>query len=349
MNVESDEISRILNASRHRRKNRHSALSTPALFISPTWRHDLEIEEDLVEEVARVYGYDKIAEELPPAFGAGEYQPNEIRKSHLRRTLADLGFDEAISYSFIDTKNDGKFDLIPGFVNENLEDKYISLRDSIIEGATRMRPTLIPGLLDAVRANFNQRQKNIGLFEIGKVFAASNQENDLPVERELFALILTGSETFQNRAMAVRELDFYDAKGALESSALEFAPMEAGHLRKGQSAAVSYKNKTVGSIGRLADEIAQSYKFKQPVFVAEIDLQAILESDEQEVFYRPLPTFPSIQRDVSLIIKRDKNFAEIIKLLACWFCLIFFYIAFGIICPKSSLICAEMYFTNVFP
>ena len=181
---------------------------------------------------------------------------------------------------------------------------------------------LIPGLLDAVRANFNQRQKNIGLFEIGKVFAASNQENDLPVERELFALILTGSETFQNRAMAVRELDFYDAKGALENaaealniSALEFAPMEAGHLRKGQSAAVSYNNKTVGSIGRLADEIAQSYKFKQPVFVAEIDLQAVLEADEQEVFYRPLPTFPSIQRDVSLIVKRDKNFAEIKKFI----------------------------------
>ena len=322
LEVESDEISRILNALGIKDKN--SALSTQhsALFISPTWRHDLEIEEDLVEEVARVYGYDNIAEKLPPAFGAGEYQPNEMRKIHLRRTLADLGFDEAISYSFIDTKNDGKFDLIPAFINENLEDKYISLRDSIIEGAMRMRPTLIPGLLDAVRANFNQRQKNIGLFEIGKVFAASNQENDLPVERELFAMILTGSETFQNRAMAVRELDFYDAKGALESAAeamniaaLEFAPMDAGHLRKGQSAAVSYKNKVVGSIGRLADEIAQSYKFKQPVFVAEIDLQAILESDEQDVFYRPLPTFPSIQRDVSLIIRRDKTFAEIKKFI----------------------------------
>ena len=320
LEVESNEISRILKALGIVVKN--SALNTQhsAHYHSPTWRHDLHIEEDLVEEVARVFGYDKIAEELPPAFGAGEYQPNEMRKSQLRQTLANLGFDEAITYSFIDTKNDNRFDLIPDFVDENLEDKYISLRDSIIEGATRMRPTLIPGLLDAVRTNFNQRQKNIGLFEIGKVFAASNKENDLPVERELFAMILTGSQTYQNRAMAVRELDFYDAKGALESatqalniSDLEFAPTDAGHLRKGQSATVTYKNKTVGTIGRLADEIAQSYKFKQPVFIAEVDLQTILEAEEQEVFYRHLPNFPSIQRDISLIVKRNKNFAEIKK------------------------------------
>ena len=76
------------------------------IFLSPSWRHDIAIEEDLVEEVARIVGYDKIGEELPPAFGAGEYQPTEKRKKNLRQTLADLGFDEAISYSFIDTKHD---------------------------------------------------------------------------------------------------------------------------------------------------------------------------------------------------------------------------------------------------
>ena len=87
----------------------------------------------------------------------------------------------------------------------------------------------------------------------------------------------------------------------------------AAHLRKGQSANVFYKNTNVGSIGRLAEEIAQKFKFKQPVFVAEIDLQTVLESGEQEVFYQPLPSLPSVQRDVSLIVKRDKTFAEIKK------------------------------------
>ncbi len=322
LEVETEEILRILNALGIKEKNSAPSIQHSALFVSPSWRHDIAIEEDLVEEVARIYGYDKIAEELPPAFGAGEYQPNEMRKFHLRQTLANIGFDEAISYSFIDTKADEKFDLIPDFVSENLDEKFVSLRDSIIEGATRMRPTLISGLLDAVRTNLNYNRRNVRLFEIGKVFAASSKENDLPVERELFALVLTGNETFQNKASAVREFDFYDAKGALECAAdalnihaLEFSPVEAKHLRKGQAASVFYKNKKVGTIGRISDEIAQTYKFKQPVFIAEIDLETVLTDGAQEVFYRPLPVFPSIQRDVSLVVKRNKTFADIKKFI----------------------------------
>lgn len=322
LDVETVEILRILNALGIEEKNSGLSTQHSALFVSPTWRHDIAIEEDLVEEVARIVGYDNIGEELPPARSAGEYQPNEIRKFHLRQTLANLGFDEAISYSFIDTEQDEIFGLIPALISENLDEKYVSLQDSIIEGATRMRPTLLPELLKAVRANLNQRQRNIRLFEIGKAFAMSNQENALPIERELFSLVLTGSETFQNKAAAIREFDFYDAKGALETaadalnlSAFEFSVSDAKHLQKGQSANVLYKNKNVGTIGRLANSIAENYKFKQPVFVAEIDLEAVLKSGEQEVFYRPLPNLPSVQRDVSLIIKRDQNFAEIKKFI----------------------------------
>lgn len=320
LEVENEEISRILNALGIEKKNTELSTQHSALFIAPTWRHDIAIEEDLVEEVARVYGYDKIAEELPPAFGAGEYQPNEMRKFQLRQTLATLGFDEAISYSFIDTKADETFELVPDFVSENRDEKFVSLKDSIIEGATRMRPTLLAGLLDAVRTNFNRSQRNLRLFEIGKAFAASEKENELPVERELLALVLTGSETLQNKAMGVREFDFYDAKGALEAAAealnlseLEFSPVDVKHLRRGQAARISYRNNPVGTIGRLADEIAQSYKFKQPVFVAEIDLETALGAGEREVFYRPLPSLPSVQRDISLLVGRDKSFAEIKK------------------------------------
>lgn len=320
LEVENEEISRILNALGIEKKNTELSTQHSALFIAPTWRHDIAIEEDLVEEVARVYGYDKIAEELPPAFGAGEYQPNEMRKFQLRQTLATLGFDEAISYSFIDTKADETFELVPDFVSENRDEKFVSLKDSIIEGATRMRPTLLAGLLDAVRTNFNRSQRNLRLFEIGKAFAASEKENELPVERELLALVLTGSETLQNKAMGVREFDFYDAKGALEAAAealnlseLEFSPVDVKHLRRGQAARISYRNNPVGTIGRLADEIAQSYKFKQPVFVAEIDLETVLGAGEREIFYRPLPSLPSVQRDISLLVGRDKSFAEIKK------------------------------------
>lgn len=109
LDVKFDEILRILNALGVESK----IAPESRIFVAPTWRHDLNIEEDLVEEVARIVGYDKIGEELPPAFGAGEYQPNETRKFHLRQTLSNLGFDEALSYSFIDAKHDSTFALVP--------------------------------------------------------------------------------------------------------------------------------------------------------------------------------------------------------------------------------------------
>ncbi len=321
LEVKEVEILKILNVLGFEVKDQSEIANRKSqIFLSPSWRHDVSIEEDLVEEVARIVGYDKIAEELPRATSAGEYQPTESRKKSLRNTLAALGFDEAISYSFIDTRNDGKFDLIPKLVAENLDEKFVTLEDSIIEGATRMRPSLLSGLLDAVRTNLNHQKRDLKLFEIGKVFSASEKENDLPNERELFALVLTGNETLQNKTMPVREFDFYDAKGALEAatgalnlSSLDFEPKNVSHLRRGQSAEISLNGKAAGTIGRLNDEIASVYKFRQPVFVAEVDLQTLLESKEQTVVYQPLPVYPSIVRDVSLVVKRSVSFAEIKK------------------------------------
>jgi phenylalanyl-tRNA synthetase beta chain len=314
LEVKFDEILRILNALGLESK----IAPESRIFIAPTWRHDLTIEEDLVEEVARIVGFDKIEEKLPPSLGAGEYQPDEIRKFQLRQTLANLGFDEALSYSFIDAKHDTTFALIPEFVHENLDEKFVTLQDSIIEGAVRMRPTLLTGLLDAVRTNLNFQNRNLRLFEIGKVFSASSKENELPNERELFALVVTGSETLENKAFAAREFDFYDAKGALESAVgathgppLEFAAKDVRHLRKGQSAEIRLGGRTVGTIGRLSDEIAAGYKFRQPVFVAEIDLETILAQKQEPAQYRPLPVYPSIERDVSVLVKRSVSFAEI--------------------------------------
>ncbi len=315
LNVENEEILRILEALgiKSKIKNQKSKI-----FVSPSWRHDIAIEEDLVEEVARIVGYEKIADEIPPATSSGAYQPNEPRKKLLRQTLANQGFDEAISYSFIDTKHDETFDFVPNFVNENIGKKFVSLQDSIIEGSTRMRPSLLSGLIEAVRTNFNHQKRDLKLFEIGKVFAASTEESSLPDERELLSMILTGNETLENKAMAVRALDFYDVKGALETAVnalnlpdLEFVAKEVKHLQKGQSAEIRLNENPVGTIGRLSEEISANYKFKQPVFVAEIDLQSLLKAEQQGVFYYPLPKFPSIVRDISLLIKRSLSFAEV--------------------------------------
>jgi phenylalanyl-tRNA synthetase beta chain len=328
LEIPEAEIDRILNALGIEKQSQ-IANQKSQIFTVPSWRHDISIEQDLVEEVARIYGYDKIGSELPPTQSAGEYQPTENRKKFLRTAMSNLGFDEAISYSFIKPETDETFELISGLVDENADEKFVTLQDSIIEGAVRMRPSLLSGLLDSVKTNFNYQRKDLKLFELGKVFASQSPKSEvqsprsdsrLPQERELFSIVLTGNETYDSKAVTGKELDFYDAKGALEIALnainlpkLHFSAKDVKHLRKGQSAEISLGGKTVGTIGRINDSIAESYKFKQPVFVAEIDLQTLFKSAEQNVFYKPLSKFPSKWIDVSLLVKRTTPFAEIVQ------------------------------------
>lgn len=288
------------------------------IFTSPSWRHDIAIEEDLVEEVTRHAGYENIADELPPAFGAGEYQHNELREKRLRDTLTNMGFDEAISYSFIDTRHDEVFEIIPGLLDTKRKDTLVTLRDSVIEGAVRMRPSILPGLLDALRLNLNYQRRDLKLYELGKVFAAGSSEDGLPNEQELFALAITGGEISQNKNLALREHDFYDAKGAIEAAlasagvgSIIFAAADVKHLRRGQSAVISLNGEAIGYVGRLAAEIAAGYKFKQPVYVGELNLQAALAEPQQQAVYAPLAKYPAISRDVTFTAKRDVTFDSI--------------------------------------
>lgn len=293
------------------------------ILSSPSWRHDIAIEEDLVEEIARHAGYENIAEELPPAFGAGEYQPSEERERKLRSALADLGHIEALSYSFIDQRHDGIFEIVPGLIDAEAEEPFVTLQDSVIEGALRMRPSILPGLLDAVRLNINHKQRDIKLFEIGKVFAAQRSEDGLPNEQKLLAIAITGSEAVAGHAKSDRQLDFYDLKGSLEAalhslgiSNAAFSPASVKHLRNGQSAAISLGGGVIGYLGRLDDALAGQYKFKQPIYVAEIDLSTALAAAAEPRVYQPLPKYPAVVRDVSFVVERSIGFADIRNAIA---------------------------------
>jgi phenylalanyl-tRNA synthetase beta chain len=285
-------------------------------FKVPSWRQDVAIEEDLVEEVARHTGYDKIKTQLPPASLAGEYHSSERRKRALRQAMLGRGFDEAINLSFTERTDD--FDLIPAFAGCG-QDSVVKLTNPIIENASSMRQTLLAGLLNSIRHNFNHGIRDVSLFETGRVFAVI-QPGQLPLEREAFALAATGGALESNRAQADRELDFLDLKGALESAIaamnlppLDFENAAVKHLRPGQSASINIEGARVGSIGRLADPLAAGYKFRQPVFVTEVDLSALLEVKELPVLYSPLPRFPSIARDVSLLVDRKTTVAELLQ------------------------------------
>ena len=290
-------------------------------FIAPTWRVDVEREEDLVEEVARHTGYEKITTELPPSGLAGEYQPSERKRRALRQALVAASFDEAISFSFINAEHDGRFELLPNFVQgDEDENSFVTLTNPIIEGATRMRPTLLSGMLDALRHNFNYGTRDVRLFETGRIFAANREHGEIPMEREAFALIATGAAVEEGRAGASRELDFYDLKGAIESGVdamnlkpLRFEAARVKHLRDGQAARITTDDgKALGTIGRLDEQVASLYKFRQPVYVAEVDLSALLEMEERTILYTPLSRYPSVIRDISLLVSRRVTLAEML-------------------------------------
>ncbi len=310
--VGKDEIDRILTKLGFVGDN----ISGPAMgYMVPSWRIDVEQEEDLVEEVARHKGYKGIASELPPSNMAGEYQPIEMQQRLLRRALNAFGYDEAINFSFVRAEN--QFELIPTFARRG--DQAVELENPIIEDASSMRRTLVPGLLDSLRTNLNHGIRDVRLFEIGRIFGGA-AGGDLPEERLSLAMIATGSAVQQNAAQVTRELDLFDVKGALESALdwmnipqLVYKSATAPHLRKGQAGAIqTVKGKRIGTIGRLAEDIATAYKFRQPVYVLELDLSELLASGEKLVQYTRLPKYPSVVRDLTLLVDRDVTFAALV-------------------------------------
>jgi phenylalanyl-tRNA synthetase beta chain len=287
-------------------------------FVVPGWRVDVSLEEDLVEEIARHVGYVHIGSELPPSSMAGEYQPAELKRRKLRRALTSLGFDEAINLSFINPAHDDVFALAAMNRSAN-ESSFVTLSNPILEDATRMRPSLLSGLLQSLRHNFNQGTRDVRLFEIGRVFMGS-AGGELPHESESLGLIASGGAGEQDRAQAPRELDFYDLKGAVQAAiaALNLPPLvfteaEVKHLRAGQAANVSLAGGTViGSVGALSETISAGYKFRQRVYVAELNLSPVFEIAEHEIKYRPLPRYPSVVRDVTLLVGRNVGFTDLV-------------------------------------
>jgi phenylalanyl-tRNA synthetase beta chain len=317
LQVETSEMMRILSALGF---SQESPTGDAMRFVVPSWRVDVSLEEDLVEEIARHTAYDKIKSELPPSDMSGEYQPTEMKRRALRRVLTNLGFDEAINFSFIDTAHDEQFETVPTIGSEVSNAGLVTLENPITEEATRMRPTLLPGLLESVRNNFNHGTRDVRLFEIGRIFAAS-AGSELPVERDALGLVATGAHTEEGRAQTTSEVDFYDLKGALEAAvdamklgSLEFDQSSVKHLRAGQAATIKLVDgKEIGTIGRLSDPIAAAYKFRQPVYVAELDLTALVDSEPRAIQYKPLPRFPSVVRDVTLLISRDVSLSQLLR------------------------------------
>ncbi|MFY9609488.1 MAG: phenylalanine--tRNA ligase subunit beta [Blastocatellia bacterium] len=278
--------------------------------LPPSFRIDVRREEDLVEEVARHTGYDRVAITLPPWSGEGKYLPTERRRSSVRAALTGLGFDEAYAFSFVNGERDRLF---------RLSDRpTATLANPIDSNQTQMRASLITGLLEAVQHNFNQGCRDLKLFEIGRVFEAE-KEGARPDEREMLAVAIAGSAVRDDWRVA-RAADFYDLKGAIEAvcsavnvSGFTIERASVEYLHPGQSAALSRKGEQFARFGRLHPQVASLYKFRQPVYVGEVEFQKLLALEADRVRYSALPRFPASSRDVSLLLPDAVMWGDIEK------------------------------------
>jgi phenylalanyl-tRNA synthetase beta chain len=280
--------------------------------MAPSWRVDISIEEDLIEEVARIAGYDKLKNTLPGSAGAGAYFSGEDSRRAARLTLTALGYNEAINFSFVNGETDE-------MLSHAREDWRLALLNPIDDTQAHMRVTLLGGLLDSLERNFNQGARNVRLFEIGKCFM--NFQDERPSETERLGLVATGLRNEDDWASSNGggSIDFYDLKGAVESvaeaigmPALDFEPYDAiDFLHPGRRANALLDAEVIGVIGQLHPRIAAKYKFKQPVFVADLNLRSMLLAERTKVRYHPLPKFPTVVRDLALLIDTGVQFAGV--------------------------------------
>jgi phenylalanyl-tRNA synthetase beta chain len=277
---------------------------------APTWRVDIGIEEDLIEEVARLAGYDKVLPTLPGSAGAGALLSGERERRSVRQWLSALGYHEAVSFSFVNAANDALF-------SDVSEAGRVSLSNPIDVELAQMRTNLLGGLLEALARNFNHGTRNVRLFEFGKCFAHADAER--PLESEKLALVASGARNESDWQAAAARLDFYDVKGALEAlgealslKGLCFEALETcGYLHPGRAAVISLGGHAVGRAGQLHPRLAAQYKFKQAVFVAELDFGAVLDAERSEARYRPLPKFPLALRDSALLLDKQIPYAAL--------------------------------------
>jgi len=270
----------------------------------PSFRVDIGREADLIEEIARFYGYDRIPARIPPL---REMEPgfDPKRKSidKIRQVLLHQGFDEFVNFSFSNSEKEAQF---------KTSHKAIEIRNPISVKASLLRTTLIPGLLDNVIWNKNRGTDGVHAFEIGNIYFL---EKGKCRERLFLSLVTTGELGFLQWQEQDAITDFFHLKGTCEFllSHLRYEPFsfqEKRHLffEDGYALSLDYKGETIGHLGLLKEEILEALSLTDEVWAAELDLASLLDKQPQDFKYIPVAKFPTVTRDVSFIADRQTSF-----------------------------------------
>ena len=271
----------------------------------PSWRLDIEREIDLIEELARLHGYDKFANTLPAYTGEVVEQPDAPKDAKLRTSLLALGYNEAISLTFISKEDAKRFSAAP----------EIDLANPISDEASVMRTSMVPSMLNMLAYNLNRGTDNVRLFEAGKVFEASGEKS---VELKRIAIGATGSALEAGVHQPARPLSFFDLKGDIEgllalfaSSSLYYDANTPDYYHPGRSARAVMDGATVAQFGQIHPDVAAARKLRQDVFVGEIFLDRLYRHDLRQVRYEALPRFPAVERDFSFVFADSVEFEKI--------------------------------------
>jgi len=285
----------------------------------PTFRIDIEREVDLIEEVARLVGYDRIGETLPkvtlaPARESGE----RLFRLKAARAMVAAGFLEAVNYSFVSPDHREKLGL------EADDGLMVRLLNPLAEEQSVMRTSLLPGLLANLAHNLNRQSEGVRLFEVGKVFFSRGPDVQ-PDENTRMAAVMAGRRTDGAPVLHYgrEQMDFFDASGAVEWF-LDFMGYEADALEwdssvsfgRGGAAAVRVNGVRVGSCGGFDPEVLRRFGIKQPAWFLDIDLDLLMGVKKKERSFRPLPKFPAVFRDIAVILPQETPAAALMDAVA---------------------------------
>jgi phenylalanyl-tRNA synthetase beta chain len=285
----------------------------------PSFRVDVSRPEDLMEEVARLVGYDKIPTTFPTVLAdaaAGDHLTDQ--RCRIRQILVGFGFSEAINYSFIHQDSCDRLNLD----QDDERRRQVHILNPLSEDQAVLRTTLVSGLLETAGRNISRQVRNLKLFELGRIFLA-NDKDDLPTEKDMLCGVWTGLR--QPLSWHSRELpcDFYDIKGVVEGlfTALRIekaqftslATEKCRYTNPGFSAEVKIDGSPVGLVGELHPQVLERYNLKQAVFLFELDLTEVLDRIPTYLQAQSIPVFPATARDITLIVDQTIEAARILE------------------------------------
>ncbi|MBQ2455660.1 MAG: phenylalanine--tRNA ligase subunit beta [Firmicutes bacterium] len=267
---------------------------------APTVRQDLHIEEDYVEEIARMYGYDRIPVTLPKGSVAGGLTQAQKYRNMVKDTLRALGCSEIMTYSFVSPKSVDK-------VNERQNSffrQFVKLINPLGEDTSVMRTMLLPGMMEVLYTNMSRNIPAVRFFELGNTFidVPSKSEPQLPTEKYALCIGMFGpSETFYTLKGVIEQLLAAAGIKAPEYRAEKFDK----RFHPGRCAAIESGIYSIGTMGQVHPEVCAAYGIDQPVYAAEIDFDMMAELADTEVRYAPLPKFPAMSRDFAMVVKEE--------------------------------------------